>query len=426
MLDGKDIELTIAEKKAAEEIELIVNLIDLEKRQTFRGTKIVTKKVHQIDSLFLKDNKGEQKMIESLFLHNYNPNFINLITANGQVGYFFHGEEPPKSDFYAKPFKSQDAFNGIYDGRIDGRPAEMKIEKRAEGIQITIEDKEQKQKYWTYINHLPQGNRIFSVDSLYLKATTSAKEIFIKKLILDKHNTQIISGAFETRKKTVGLFFIRKARQASSVLPEFPWPPPPASDFLKLRVDTLADVMQLGDIDSLITANLSKSGYQFRPNKYFYTPNGFALVTQIEQIDCEGKPLDEAKRWAVNISEFEKDFNLIDYLRSLSTEKDGRYRIFAFIVTDDLNLRSRVDPTLEETEDWRMYGSTILPISIAEKKLTEAHYCRVYVYEFSKKEGEIQAEMTKKGKDKCWNKVEVHMSNSALFKDILTVEIDKD
>jgi len=171
VLDGKDIELVIGEKKTAEGIELIVNLIDLENRQIFRGTKIVTKKVHQIDGLLLQNNKGEQKMLESLFLHNYNPNFINLITAKGQVGYFFSGEEPAKSDFYAKPFKSTDSFRGIYDGRIDGRPAEMKIEKRAEGIQITIEDKEQKQKYWTYINHLPQGKRIFSVDSLYLKAS---------------------------------------------------------------------------------------------------------------------------------------------------------------------------------------------------------------------------------------------------------------
>jgi len=110
---------------------------------------------------------------------------------------------------------------------------------------------------------------------------------------------------------------------------------------LKLAVDTLTNVTKLGDVDSLITANLSKSGYQFRPNKYFYTPNGFALVTQIEQIDCEGKPLDKAKRWAVNISEFEKDFNLIDYLRSLSVEKDGRYRIFAFVVTDDLNPKKK-------------------------------------------------------------------------------------
>jgi len=425
VLDGKDIELVIGEKKTAEGIELIVNLIDLENRQIFRGTKIVTKKVHQIDGLLLQNNKGEQKMLESLFLHNYNPNFINLITAKGQVGYFFSGEEPAKSDFYAKPFKSTDSFRGIYDGRIDGRPAEMKIEKRAEGIQITIEDKEQKQKYWTYINHLPQGKRIFSVDSLYLKATTSAKELLIKKLILDKNNTQIISGAFETRKKTVGLFFIRKTRQALIVLPEFPWPPPQASDFLKLAVDTLTNVTKLGDVDSLITANLSKSGYQFRPNKYFYTPNGFALVTQIEQIDCEGKPLDKAKRWAVNISEFEKDFNLIDYLRSLSVEKDGRYRIFAFVVTDDLNPRSRIDPTLEEMEDWGMHGSAILPIALAEQKLTEAHYCRVYVYEFSKKEGEIQAEMTKKGKDKCWSKVEVHLSNSELFEDYMLHGVKK-
>jgi len=110
VLDGKDMELVLSEKKAAEEIELIVNLIDLENRQTFQGTKIVTKKVHQIDSFLLKNNKGEQKMIESLFLHNYNPNFINLITTKGQVGYFFRGEAPAKSDFYAKPFKSIDSY----------------------------------------------------------------------------------------------------------------------------------------------------------------------------------------------------------------------------------------------------------------------------------------------------------------------------
>lgn len=415
VVNGKDMELILSEKNYEDKIELTINLKDLKARQTFRGTKIVTKKVHQLDSLVLKSKEGREKIIESLFLHKYNPNFLNIITATGEVGYFFRGEEPIKNGFYAKPFISLDSYRGIYEGRIDGRLAEMKIETRGNGIQLVIEDKEQRQRYWTFVNQLPQGNLSFSVGPLRLKSTTSAKEIYIKNLVLDKDNTQVISGSFKVKKKEVGLFFIRKSGTEPSVLPEFPWPPPRPSDFVKFDFDSLKNINQLGDLDSLITHRLNKVGYHLRPNKYFYTPNGFALVTQIEQIDCEGKPLEESKRWNINISESEKDFNLIDYLRSLNSAKDGFYRIIAFVLTDDLNPLSKIEPTLEEIEDWLVFGSAILPDSLAQRKLTETHYCRIYVYEFNKKEGNIHAEMVQKEKNNCWQTGESHMKNIHFF-----------
>ena len=423
ILDGKDMELTLSEKKHHGTLALYIELTDLKNRQTYQGTKIIKPKIHQLDSLMLKDENGDEKIIESLFLHNYNPNFINLLTSEGQVGYFFWGEEPAKSDFYAKPFYSIESFKGLYDGRIDGRPAELKIEKRAEGTQIIIRDKEQKQEYWTFIDQLPQAKRAFSIGPLQLKATTSTKEIYIEELVLDKSNTQIISGNYKVKGKGVGLFFIRKSSPMPTVLPEFPWPPPKSSDFVKLELDTLEEVDRLGDVDSIIVSSLKESGFKFRPNKYFFTPNGFALVTQIEQIDCEGNPLGEVDRWSVKIPEFEKDFNLIDYLRVLSKEKEGFYRVFAFIITDDLNPLSRIDPTLEETEDWLLQGSTILPETIANQQLTDRHYCRAYVYEFSKKAGVIQAEMVKKGKNKCWKKAEIHLGNTNFFDNLNLLDI---
>jgi len=198
------------------------------------------------------------------------------------------------------------------------------------------------------------------------------------------------------------------------VLPEFPWPPPAPSSYVKFDFDSLKNVDQLGDLDSLITHRLSKVGYQLRPNKYFYTPNGFALVTQIEQVDCAGKPLD-VNRWVVNISEFEKDFKLIDYLRKLSAAKEGFYRILAFVITDDLNPLSIIEPTLAEKEAWLISGSALLPASVALQKLTDKHYCRIYVYEFNKKADAIHAEMVKEGKSRCWKSGQAHLENIQFF-----------
>lgn len=415
VLNGKDMELTISEKKHQDKIELIVNLIDLKARQTFKGIKIVNKKVHQLEDIVLKSKDGKIKTIESLFLHKYNPNFINIITSIGEVGYFFWGEEPIKNGFYAKPYISLDSYKGFYVGRIDGRLAEMKIEARGNGIQMVIDDKEQRQQYWTFLDQLPIGNRFFSVGPLTLKSTTSSKEIHLETLVLDKDNTQVISGSYKTQKKEVGLFFIRKSGTEPTVLPEFSWPPPSSSDYVKFDFNSLGNVDQLGDLDSIITKRLANAGYHLRPNKYFHTPNGFALVTQLEQIDCDGKPLQDRERWSIDISEYEKDFNLIDYLRSLSFKEEGFFRILAFVVTDDFNPLSRIEPTLDEKEDWIIYGSAILPESLAQKKLTDNHYGRIYFYEFNKRKGSIHAEMIKKENSNCWRSGEVQLENIQFF-----------
>jgi len=417
VLNGKDMTLTLSEKQYKERLELTVILTDLKARESFIGVKEVSKRVHHLDSLVLKNKNDEIKTIKSLFLHNYNPNFINIITTKGQVGYFFWGEEPVKNGFYAKPFISLDSYRGFYEGRIDGRPAEMKIETRTNGTQITIKDKEQNQVYWTYLNQLPRGKWFFSINELRLKSTTNSKEIYIQNLILDKDNSQIISGSFKVKNKEVGLFFIRKIGDEPSVLPEFTWPPPAPSTFLKLDFDSLKNVDRLGDINSLIIESLHKAGYQLRPNKYFYTPNGFALVTQIEQIDCEGKPLETPNRWTINISEFEKDFNLIDYLRNLSVAKEGFYRIFAFVITDDMNPLHRIEPTIMEKEAWLISGSIVLPDTIATQKLTNKHYCRIYVYDFNKTKENIHAEMVREGKNYCWRSGATHLKNIQLFFD---------
>jgi len=45
VLSGKDMELTLSEKKSGAQLELTVTLTALKARQTFKGTKIVTKRV---------------------------------------------------------------------------------------------------------------------------------------------------------------------------------------------------------------------------------------------------------------------------------------------------------------------------------------------------------------------------------------------
>ncbi len=441
-LNGRAMELGFIEKIVSNQLVLTVVLTELDKKKVYLGNVNTDKSSSQLKDIKLSNQYGEIINIHTLYLHNYNPNFINLITKNGSVGCFAWGmSKPLASNCPAKKYTSLVDFKGYYEGRIDGRPAELKIETRRTGILFQLYDREHKVRYWTFLTSwpeenintnenqqahptilsfdLPTGQNSFSLSNIELRSTTDAKKITISNLVLDHNTNQIISGDFISRKKAVGLFFIRKLPDESSLIAEFPWPPPTASDMVKIPDDLLTNTDSLGGVNQLIINSLDKSGYRFKPNKYFYTPNGFALVTELEKVDCEARPLEGNDRWNVNPSEFEKNFTLLDYLRSLVFKEEGLYRLFVFLVTDDLNPSKSIEPTLEETQGWVVSGSARLPQSIASIPLNDHHYFRAYVYEFSKVAGQIQATMVKKGQQSCWRSGETHLKHTKILDNLI-------
>jgi len=419
-INGRAMELGFIEKRIEEQLKLSVILTDLLTNTVYIGQAKVEKTTYLLNAITLKDSKNESIQIRSLYLHNYNPNFLNLITSDGLAGCFaWDAKGRYESNYPARKFTAISDFNGYYEGRIDGRWATLKIENSTEGILFNLMDKEHKIRYWTILPHFPVGATRFSLSNIALKSTTSSQEIAIGEMVLDNATNQIISGHFIIKDKPVGLFFIRRLPAEPSLIPEFPWPPPTASDLVKIPDDLFFHVDSLGGVDQLISSSLDKSGYRFRPNKYFYTPNGFALVTELEQVDCNAAPLAGEERWNITPSNIEKNFSLLDYLRSLVTKEEGLYRVFVFIVTDDLNPAKSIEPTIEETQGWLVSGSAKLPIPISSIPLNENHYCRAYVYEFSKTDQQIQATMVKKGEQACWRSGETHLKNTNILEHLV-------
>ena len=74
-------------------------------------------------------------------------------------------------------------------------------------------------------------------------------------------------------------------------LPEFPWPPPPPSATAEIRCEQLrlkTRLTSFGDVDRRLSEALDANGYCER--RYYAVPDGFALVTRIEQINDDGTP----------------------------------------------------------------------------------------------------------------------------------------
>jgi len=171
---------------------------------------------------------------------------------------------------------------------------------------------------------------------------------------------------------------------ASAVMPAFPWPPPKPSTIASLTLGSLgksaAGELTLGDVDKRITDALSLGGYDEK--SYYGVPNGFAVVTRLEQINPDGYPV-YSSRWASEIAPVNiKGFSLSKYLEALFSVPKGHYRIFVFIVTSDLVIQSGTPVSQGEAQTWFVEGANKLPTSMKSLPYTTEHTSTVYVYEF--------------------------------------------
>ncbi len=168
-------------------------------------------------------------------------------------------------------------------------------------------------------------------------------------------------------------------------LPSFPWPPPAASAHDDLTVAlTRAPASTLGEWDARLAAALAQAGYSERV--YHHVPEGFALVTRLEQIDGDGRPRGE-QRWSKDQPRPEF-FSLGSYLRSVFLPTVGRYRVLVFVVSSAPFALTARGPSREKADDWGRSGMLGLPASIAGQALAPGHRCAALVYEFERPDAE--------------------------------------
>ena len=171
---------------------------------------------------------------------------------------------------------------------------------------------------------------------------------------------------------------------------KFPFPPPECHTSYELSDSVFADCKRLGDVSERITTALRKKRY---PYQFMSVPNGFVIVTQMEQYAEDGSILQEEEgRWADTPKNDSFSWS-IDYLKSLMFPNKCLLRVFVFVVTSQ-NFSSDKETRVskEEAADWYTEGVNRLPIQVASKPFNEQYGISLLLYEFEVPESNHQPE----------------------------------
>jgi hypothetical protein len=179
----------------------------------------------------------------------------------------------------------------------------------------------------------------------------------------------------------------------SSKIRPFPWPPPRCAERYTILQDFKGRYATLSAVDKWICRALDKRSYWSR--SYYSLPNGFALVTRMEQFNKKnGQCLSEDKRW-VDYPVDEGDGGIIDYLSSIILPRKGFFRVFVFAVTDQPTGFSDKQVDQAEVQTWLEKGVSILPAKEKSTAVTDQHFVDVLVYEFETQDSD------RKSKRRC-------------------------
>lgn len=203
--------------------------------------------------------------------------------------------------------------------------------------------------------------------------------------------------------------------EGQEVTPQFPWPPPQASataDLSCQRLVSRTGKHYLREINEKISLALESRGYSEK--SYFSVPDGFAMVTRLEQTERDGTPKTPPARWSVEV-EFLQEFSLSAYLNALFTANPGFYRLIVFIVTSHPFSQDKVEVQRDKAMDWLADGLNRLPTSIGDRELTGQYSCTALIYEFEQPEPRKPAALKRPGRlpgrthlmrSQLWNSLE--------------------
>jgi len=174
-----------------------------------------------------------------------------------------------------------------------------------------------------------------------------------------------------------------------STFPEFPSRPPQPSATDRIANSYFGGCKTLRDIDNKLLSALSRCGY-YRQS-YFHVIDGFAMVTQFEQISENGKPNPEETRWVKYSSS--NTNSLADYLKNLFFARVGYFRCIVFMITDKPYSFSDQIISNKQPDEWLNGGNNILPSEVGQIAINDSYYCDVLIYEFKQTEAGAKSQL---------------------------------
>jgi hypothetical protein len=172
------------------------------------------------------------------------------------------------------------------------------------------------------------------------------------------------------------------AKKPSASLPQFPWPAPKPSAISVIPNQLLFTNKQptLGDIENKLYHTLQSPDCGYSEIKYYGIPNGFAMVTRIEQFNPKDGRSKTQDRWLANVQP-PHNFSLKAWLQALFTANPGSFRIIVFLVTDQLKNTTH-NLSKNQAMAWLSSGSFSLPTKLKNEPFTPQHLCTAFIYEF--------------------------------------------
>jgi len=167
-----------------------------------------------------------------------------------------------------------------------------------------------------------------------------------------------------------------------------PWPPPvpTVSAYFGLDVARQGRFKTVGALADGVEGTLTRAGYT--EIRYWGAPNGFAIVTRVEPIDKQARPV--KGDWMLQHASLDprQSESIFDYifkvLRQLLSAPISHSRIFLFVITDDDKIdHPTVSMTPEIGEAWINRGGRIgLTDEQRAHPIGSKHKLIVFIYEF--------------------------------------------
>jgi len=177
-------------------------------------------------------------------------------------------------------------------------------------------------------------------------------------------------------------------------LPIFSCEPPRPSAKASLEREWLVpagETASLGDVNEVLKEALDATGYVERSYLALdCDADGFALVTRMERMGRDGRPLDGDARWDLGGGEV-RERGFLGWLRALFTAEPGHYRVIVFVVSSNPARPTERVAQEEEVRAWLDTGLSRLPHELEVRYFGAWHDCEVLIYEFEKQSAEDDA-----------------------------------
>lgn len=189
----------------------------------------------------------------------------------------------------------------------------------------------------------------------------------------------------------------RPASRESAGPPPYPWPPEAPSSLAPLdRFVASARGRSLGALSEQMAGALVDAGYA--DHRFYSAPNGFVLVTRLEEISSDGAPLPGRTRYRLPRDPRGQSF--AEYVRGLFLEAPpGYWRYIAIVVTDAaIVFDAQADLSSDDALQRLQEGATRFEGALAAAPFSPRHQVVALVYEFRKRRADEVARLVEPGR----------------------------